>query len=177
MKMKTRLNTCHMAATVAAVMFALLTGCSNAKSSGQGDKTPAAKSEKEGQAEPVADQGKGAQAANSEKDVKAEPIGLKDFPKPEGTEVTMTTADTRTIMMRGPNEFDAHRKFYETKLGELGWTKNDAKSEVVEGIGFLEFEKGKLSITITLNPARDGKAMTIFAQGTGVSVPEENEAS
>jgi hypothetical protein len=153
------------AATVALVLLMqvlLLTGCSGKTES---SKTAEGKSPAKTGTDP-----------KTPADVKADPIAQADFPMPDGVKVVATFSETRTISMRGPNKLDEYLKFYETKLGDKGWKKNAAKSETVEGVGYLELDKGKLTIGITLNPSRDGKTMTIMAQGSGVSVPKEKDA-
>lgn len=108
--------------------------------------------------------------------ITAKPIVQADFPVPEGMKFGTSFRGTRsTIMWRGPNMLSKYIAFYEQKLKAAGWTKNAAESETIEGVGFLKFEKGGLEITLTMNPARDGKRMSIFAKGTGVAVPEEED--
>ena len=104
---------------------------------------------------------------------KAEPLTVESTPRPEGTEFVMATADTRTIMLRGPALLDASKTFFETELAKLGWQKDESSSEVTDGVGFLDFSSGDLRVTVTLNPDRDGKTMTYMLQGSGISVPEE----
>lgn len=105
----------------------------------------------------------------------AAPLTVDTVPKPEGAEIVLTVSDTRTIMMRGSNDLAKMKSFFETKLAALGWKKDDAKSEVVDGVGFLEFTNEGLQITVTLNPEREGKSMTYIVQGSGVEVPAEKE--
>jgi hypothetical protein len=152
-----------ISAHIATVLLVLLAGCGKTQSAktDDGKSTPAKTSP--------------GPNAKTPADVKAEPIALKDFPMPEGVKLSTTFAETRTIMMRGPNKLDAYRKFYEDKLGGQGWKKNAAESETVAGVGYLKLDKGKRSIGITFNPSKDGKTITIMAQGSGVLVPKEKE--
>lgn len=151
------------------VLLTLAAGCSNKTPDAEnGGKSPTSKTSTEKSAAPPKE---------SPDDVKAEPIALADFPMPEGVQVASTFADTGTIMMRGPNKLDEQFKFYETTLGGKGWKKNEQESEIVDGVGFLQLNKGTLSIDITFNPSNDGKKMSIFAQGSGVSVPEDADPS
>jgi len=151
-------------APLATILLLFFAGCGGKTDSGKTDdgKSPAANTGNDPN-------------SKTPTDAKAEPIALKDFPMPEGVKVSTTFAETRTIMMRGPNKLDEHRKFYEDKLGGQGWKTNAAESEIVDGVGYLKLDKGKLSIGITFNPSRDGKTMTIMAQGSGVLVPPEKE--
>ncbi|MFQ5733818.1 MAG: hypothetical protein ACE5KM_17915 [Planctomycetaceae bacterium] len=79
------------------------------------------------------------------------------------------------MMMRGPNTLDDYLKFYTSKLRAQGWTKATSEPEALDGVGFLEMKKGGLTVRITMNPSRDGKSMTLFAAGTGISIPKEKD--
>ena len=105
----------------------------------------------------------------------AEPISLETFSIPEGAKLVMTVHETRTIMLRGPDNLENNVRHFETTLAKLGWSKNEATSEILEGVGFLGFTKGALAITITLNPDSGRDTMAIMAQGSGISVPEDTE--
>lgn len=99
----------HFASKTIAILTLTMTtftvGCTKSPKSDDSSKTPSVKTGAE---------------KTAATDVKAEPIALKDFPIPGEAKVIDTTAETRTIMMRGPNTLDVYSKFFETKLGELG---------------------------------------------------------
>ncbi|MDB4533827.1 hypothetical protein N9242_03075 [Vicingaceae bacterium] len=112
---------------------------------------------------------------NKEKDktdVKAEPISGEKFPRPDNAEKPMYTADTNTVLFHQVGSVADQAKYYEEQLGKLEWEKKDS-SEIVDGVGYMDFTKGSLKITITINP-RDDKITTI-AQGSGIIVSEELE--
>lgn len=102
-----------------------------------------------------------------------EPIAAEQFPKPANAEKPMYTSDTSTVMFHQEGTVDAQVTFYTDELEKLGWAKKDS-SEVVDGVAFMDFEKGSLGITITINPLREGMITTI-AQGNGLSVPASLE--
>ncbi len=106
---------------------------------------------------------------------KAEPLTMDTVPMPEGAKLVMTARDTRTIMLRGANDLEKVKHHFETRLGKLGWQKDLANSEVVDGVGFLEFKKGDLKVTVTLNPDSDGQTMAYILQGSGIDAPEEED--
>jgi hypothetical protein len=107
----------------------------------------------------------------------AKPLTPETLPVPEGAKLVLTVSDTRTIVLRGGNDFEKIRTHFETGLAALGWKKDEAKSEVIDGVAFLEFNNGGLHITVTLNPSADGKEITSMVQGSGVEVPKEKEAN
>ena len=148
-----------------AIVFCTLIGCDKSESE-KADSTKSTSSKS----------GSEKQKPTKVTKVTAKPIAQADFPVPAGMKFGTSFHDTRsTIMWRGPNMLSKYIAFYEKKLKAAGWTKNSAESETIGGVGFLKFEKGGLEITLTMNPARDGKRMSIFAKGTGVSVPKEDE--
>ena len=101
------------------------------------------------------------------------PIAAADFPRPENAEEPMHNADTSTILFHQQGTVADQVEFYTDQLGKLGW-KKQASSEVADDMAFLDFTKGPLSITVTINPLRDGKITTI-AQGNGLSVPADED--
>ncbi len=104
----------------------------------------------------------------------AEPIVATDFPMPEKAEKPMYTSETNTIMFHQEGTVEDQATYYTEELDKLGWTK-EPSSEVSDGVAFLDFSKGDLKITVTINPLREGMFTTI-AQGSGISVPEALEA-
>lgn len=145
----------------------LLTGCGDdstesdttSQAAGSGSKTSP-------QADAPETSGTTTAAATNEK---AEPIQAADFPKPEGAGESIMTADTSTVMFHMEGNVDTLVDFYTAELEKLGW-KKDPGSEIADGVAFLDFTKGKLSITVTLNPG--DTSVTTIAQGSGIHVPE-----
>ena len=85
----------------------------------------------------------------------------------------MYTSETSTVMFHQENRtVEDQAQFYNDELGQLGWTKLDS-SEIADGVAFLDFQNGSLSITVTINPS--GDHITTIAQGSGVSVPESQD--
>ena len=114
-------------------------------------------------------------APNEEKDnTPAEPIDAEKFPKPEGAEKPMYTSDTSTILFHQKGTVEEQAKFYTEELAKLGW-KKESTSEIADGVGWFDFKKGSLAITVTINPGREGGNITTIAQGNGLSVPESLE--
>ena len=56
---------------------------------------------------------------------------------------------------------------------KIGW-KKQTSSEITDGVGWFDFKKGSLAITVTINPLREGMITTIV-QGSGISVPKSLE--
>ena len=113
-------------------------------------------------------------APSEEKDnTPTQPIAAEQFPKPDNAEEPMYTSDTSTIMFHQKGTVEDQAKFYTEQLEKLGWKKQDS-SEISDGVGFFDFKKGSLAITVTINPLREGMITTI-AQGSGISVPESLE--
>jgi hypothetical protein len=114
-------------------------------------------------------------APSEEKDnTPAEPIAAEKFPKPDGAEKPMYTSDTSTILFHQKGTVEEQAKFYTEELGKLGW-KKESTSEIADGVGWFDFKKGSLAITVTINPGREDGNITTIAQGTGLSVPESLE--
>ena len=151
------------------VLFGLLAfGCSQEKTKGGADKTGTVVDSTKSKSAP---EKKSPAAAND--GIPAEPIAAEKFPRPENAEKPMYTSDTNTVMFHQPGNVDDQTKFYTEQLEKLGWKKSDS-SEVSDGVAFLDFNKGSLSITVTINPLREGMITTI-AQGSGLSVPASLE--
>ena len=112
--------------------------------------------------------------SNSSSKMPATPIAAADFPFAADAGEPIFNAETRTIMYHGPNRVGKDAAHFDSKLKELGWTKEPG-SEIVDGVAFLDYKNGKLNITITLNPASDGSSMATMAQGSGILVPEESD--
>ena len=178
MKTKSRIGSCL---SVLALLMVLTIGCStesggDKETTNNTDKSVDASDSKAPNssdsankltADPSADKGDG------QDKTPAEPISAESFPKPENAETPMYTSDTNTILFHQEGTVDDQAKFYTEQLEKLGW-KKDPSSEVSDGVAFLDFSKGSLSITLTINPLREGKITTI-AQGNGLSVPESLE--
>lgn len=111
--------------------------------------------------------------ANKTDDSPAEPIDAETFPKPDNAEEPMYTSDTSTILFHQKGTVEDQAKFYTEQLEKIGWKKQPS-SEIADGVGFFDFKKGSLAITVTINPLREGMITTI-AQGSGISVPESLE--
>jgi hypothetical protein len=104
----------------------------------------------------------------------AEPIAAVSFPKPGAAEKPMYTADTSTVMFHQIGTVNEQVSFYDVEMKKLGWKKLET-SEVADGVAFLDFAKGQLTIAVIVNP-RDDRITTI-AQGSGISVPQSLEDS
>ncbi len=161
-------------------LLAVSWGCSEPASSPdpsppvESNETPDTPSQPESVTTPVAEPADD-EVSTETRESPAEPLTLETFPMPAGTSLVMTNADVRSMMLRGPNTLDDYVQFFESKLPELGWKKDEQQSEIVESVGFLDFTKGELRFTLTLNPDNDGETMAITAVGPGISVPEDEE--
>lgn len=94
----------------------------------------------------------------------AEPIDAEKFPKPNGAEKPMYTSDTNTILFHQKGTVEEQAKFYTEELAKLGW-KKESTSEISDGVGWFDFKKGSLAITVTINPGRENGSITTIAQG------------
>lgn len=182
MNSKLRMN----AGWVALALFGLVCGCSPSdeiarqpSDSGLPISTQADADSKNAIEQPPAS--RDASPANGQKDNpvgnensnSGSPISAVDFPKPENAGKPMYLSETKTVMFHQPGTVEDQAKFYTGELGKLGWKKLPS-SVIDDGTGFLDFKKGNLAITVTINPLRDGRITTI-AKGSGISVPESLE--
>jgi len=117
----------------------------------------------------------GEMTGDDSESVDATPIAAKDFPMPTGAGEPMLNPDTSTLMFHQEVKLNEQVKFYEDNLGKLGWKKQDS-SEVADGVAFLDFKKGKLTISVTINPTSSGsKSLTTIAQGDGIQIPQSDD--
>ena len=151
----------------------LMAGCGKKDDSANQTKTANTPNGSDRQLDRDKPSGRGRRGSEQTTVANAKPINAKNFPLPAGASKPSYEPSTSTIMYRSAATVKQHIAHYDKALGELGWKKEKASSEVVDGVAFLEFNNGSLKISITMNPDRDGNSMMSFAQGSGVEVPEE----
>jgi hypothetical protein len=90
----------------------------------------------------------------------------KDFPIPDDAVETEFAALTKTVQFKSPSTIPKLMEFYRKGLKLADWSEDDKQQiPVLSEIGLCTFNKGKASLTITMNRDGDMTAVTVLTQG------------
>src|SRR5262249_47600997 len=88
----------------------------------------------------------------------------KDFPIPEDAVDAKFMAGPKTVTFKSPSSISKLMEFYRKELKSRDWSE-DQKVPLLSEIGLCTFNKGKASLTITMNRDGDMTAITVLTQG------------